>query len=140
MLEELIQQITRALQINVSASTKKGEFILTFKRGIQITLIPTNKNEITMLGYVGKPFTPSPNNEKKLKDILHWNLARLKAHPETLSWEPEKNQLILFKKITAFELSETPILKQLEAFLNSLEYWNKAVEENPTQKLSRFPI
>jgi hypothetical protein len=65
------------------------------------------------------------NQQDLLRQVLTWNLARLKgqARPETLSFDEEDNTLLLWRTWPVDEKLTAHVLVGAEEMLNELEFW-----------------
>ena len=140
MLKDLIKQLADTLEIEPPNPNDNGEYSFTLDDSHTVEISSRNNDEVLLHTPIGDPLKESEDNKELLKNVLQWNLVRLKENHEILTWEPETNQLVLFKQIPTSDLSEKPISKQLEDFLNNLEFWNNAIKEGPNNAASRLPV
>lgn len=149
MLQTIIQDLSKNLKIETPTSTNNNEFIFFFDNTLKITLTSNKKDSIIITSpiYDLKTINNNKNNkiennaktEKLLKELLEINFTRLKNQEETLTWDPDSDQIILFKEIPQSTLSEHPMLHQLEKFLNTLEFWKSIIAQKTTPKSTPPP-
>ena len=140
MLQSVIEDLAKALDIEVPQPTDKGEFLFTFDDDIDVKILSLKKDRLTLVSAVSPALPDSDDSKKLLQNALQWNLTRLKDHEETLTWEPESNQIILVKEPLFSELSAKPLIKQLETFLNNVDFWKTALSPKKEANASKFPL
>lgn len=132
-LVNTVQEIASAFKIPLPKPDSTGEYSFTFDGVLKVRVFSREKGTITLAANVADPLAESKQTEELLQHVLQWNFVRLKDFSETLAWEPDLKQLVLYKNIPENQLRDIPIIKQLEPFLTNLEFWNKALRENSSK-------
>lgn len=132
-LSKVIQDIASFFKKKPPAPDDKGRYAIIFDKNLKVEFFNKNQSKDFFYIYslIEEPLKNGKEETDLLKLMLQWNFARLREQKETLALEPDRDRLILFKEIAYSELSDTPITKHLEDFLNNLTFWTKAVKEGP---------
>lgn len=124
MFKTTIQELTKALKVNLPEPEANGEYHFTFDGSLKIAILPTSKKDaLVITAPITDSLNNSPETENLLKKLLQTNFSRLKEYEEVLTWDPDSAQIILSKEIPFSQLSEKPLFGQLEKFINNLEFW-----------------
>lgn len=143
LLQDIIQEISDAFQVDSPTPSDDGRYPFVFDNSLEVSISQNKtKDRYLIISRIDKKFEGREEETKKLlKNALQWHLARLKDNTETIAWDPELKQLILFQEISEDELDDRNILKYLEDFLNNLEFWNYALSGEEDQPVaSPFPL
>ncbi len=127
-LETIVQQVADAFDASPPAPVD-GTYTFDFDGTIPLTMFEKDDDTITLHSQIAKPIEDGEDAEKLVKQIMQWNFATLKDHEENMSWDPDTKQIFLYKEVKYSTLSEIPMLKHIENFLNSIDYWNNALKE-----------
>lgn len=139
MFKSTVQELAKALQIEVPAPTDNGTYTFSFDDNtLEVDILSLKNNSLILLSPVSDPLDNSPETEQLLKKLLQINFSRLKEYEEVLTWDPDSAQIILSQEIPFSTLSEKPLLRQLEQFLDNLEFWKSATAQQSTTS-SHFP-
>lgn len=96
---------------------------------LQLRLAPWGRNEAVLEGVIGSMGENAArdweNQQELLRQVLTWNLARLKgqARPEVLSFDEEENLLLLWRTWPCGPELPSNLLRGAEEMLNELEFW-----------------
>ena len=132
-LSKVIQDVASFFKKKPPTPDTKGRFSIAFDKNLKVEFFEKSqsKDSFYIFGVIDEALKDTKEGTDLLKLVLQWNFARLKDQKETLSWDSDRERLVLFKEVAYDQLSETPITKHLEDFLNHLTFWNKVIKEGP---------
>lgn len=139
MLKSVIQEVARNLKLETPEPGARNEYTFVFDDLLEVNISSFKKDSLILDAPISEPLEDSPETEKLLKKLLQWNLPRLKEYQEVLTWDPDLDQIVLSREVLFSELSEKPILGQLEKFLNNLEFWKSAIVQKKSATISHLP-
>lgn len=139
MLKNVIDDIAKGLKITAPEPDEDGEYTFFFDNDLEVSVLSLKKDSLTLTAIACDDFPDTPEMDDLFKKILQINFIRLKEYEEVLTWDPDSYAIILSKEIPFSDLSEKPILSHLENFLNSLEFWQSAIAQKPSNTISPLP-
>jgi hypothetical protein len=140
-LTKAVRALCEELGLEAPAADARGRYELHVDE-LVLRLGPWANDEVVLEGVVvtsgltargegvisrfGKDAAQSWENQQDLlRQVLTWNIARLKgqARPEVLSFDDEENILLLWRTWPANERLSAEVFKGAEDMLNELEFW-----------------
>ncbi len=127
-IETALHALCDELSLTPPAPDSRGRYEL-HADDLVIRLAPWGKAEAVLEGIVANMGNNSArsweNQQDLLRQVLTWNIARLKgqARPETLSFDEDENQLLLWRTWPVDSRLTGNILRGAEEMLNELEFW-----------------
>lgn len=137
MLKTVAQEISQHLKIDTPSPNERGHYPFSFNNNLNVSILSQDPDII-----LASPIDTNidSDSEPKVANTLKWHLARIKDHDDILSFDPDTNQLFLFKQLPPSKLAEKPIHQHLEDFLNNLEYWNSAAQNDASPPSGMLPL
>lgn len=139
MLKNTIHEIAKGLKLPAPEAGENDEYTFIFDDVLEVDILSLKKDSLILAAPITDTLPSPPETEDFFKKILQWNFSRLKDYEEVLTWDPDSDSITLSKEIPFSELSEKPILGQLETFLNNLEFWKSAIAQKANSTISRLP-
>lgn len=146
-LDEAIASIQNRLGLAELAPQEDGRYSLLFDGTLAVEITAgENGSAFFLEGAVGSLPGDGYESETLLKKLLQWNFVRMKSQRETLTLQPGQNDqpdqpgILLQRRLPALNLTEESLREQLEAFVNALEFWHKAVQGAPSDRRGGLPF
>lgn len=113
---------------------------------LTLRLAPWGNQEAVLEGIIGNMGENASRNwenqQDLLRQVLTWNLARLKgqARPEVLSFDEEENLLLLWRTWPCDDQLTANLLRGAADMLNELEFWRgRLLAVAPSLGRKEFP-
>ena len=131
-LESLLQQFAIRWGLDRLRADQQNRYQLVLDGSLHIRLFQ-NGPFIYLESGIGSLPDDIPQSEKQLEHLLTQSLARLHRHEETLCLDPNRPELMLFRRLPALSLILEDLEQALEGFANQLEFWRQSQAAPPVQ-------
>ncbi|MBL9191237.1 MAG: type III secretion system chaperone [Opitutaceae bacterium] len=127
-LKNAVRALCDELGLEPPAPDGRGRYELQVDE-LVLRIGPWSTDEAVLEGVIrrfGRDAAKSWENQQDvLRQVLTWNIARLKgqARPEVLSFDDEENILLLWRTWPLNERLSFEMIKGAEDMLNELEFW-----------------
>lgn len=131
-LESLLQQFAAHWGVDRLHADPQNRYRLVLDGSLHIHLFQ-NGPFIYLESAIGSLPDDSAQSEKQLEQLLTQSLAGLERHEETLCLDPDRPELMLFRRLPARALMLEDLEQALEKFANQLEFWRQSQATPPVQ-------
>ncbi|WP_414663718.1 CesT family type III secretion system chaperone [Horticoccus sp. 23ND18S-11] len=142
-LESALSVLCEELGLTRPQPDARGRYLIPVG-DLELRLAPWGQQEVVLEGVIGcmgeNAAREWENQQDLLRQILTWNIARLKgqARPEVLSFDEEDQMLLLWRTWECDDRLPARLLGGAEEMLNELEFWRgKILSVAPTFGRSR---
>lgn len=127
-IEQALEALCGELGLPRPGADARGRFTVQVE-DLKLRLAPWGKDEAVLEGVIGNLGDNAAHEwetrQDLLRQVLTWNLARLKGEPrpEVLSFDEDENLLLLWRTWPRDGRLTANVLQGAEGMLNELEFW-----------------
>jgi hypothetical protein len=136
----LIESVLSRLGVEDATPGPDGEYEVIFDNQLDLQILPLEGSLILVRSSLG--FVPPDRNAEAtfLASVLRRNLANLRRQSELVTIDRELRTVWLYRLVRpqADSRDDSALLRILEEFLDSLEWWRATTEDRPSASASPF--
>lgn len=138
--DEAINELRTYLELPDLKADFKGTYSLVLDDVLEIDVFKDKRKEEIIVSAIIVDLPPTDKREQFLKNILKINLARSRVENEYLSVDSANQTLIMYRVIPLHLLELDDWLRYFECFVESLEQWQKIVQDILDQSSTYNPV
>jgi hypothetical protein len=128
-LIQALEALGTHLNATIPTPDSKGIYKLVFDENLQLEFKPLKKERFLVSASIA--IVPSADKIKRdfFKELLQVNFSIITSIQQTLAFDKNQNELILYQIFQERELDRSKFIVQCENFLNNLAFWGRIVND-----------
>lgn len=136
---EAIDALAQELGLAQWEPEPSGHFAIAFEGSVALDLAPGRREEEIVLSGRITAFDDTTSKEDLVK-LLQLNGPAIKYHDEVMTLDREEKALILQRSLNVKYMQEDVLIREVEGFLNNLEFWVNLTKKDASSPESSTPF
>ncbi|NEX17295.1 MAG: hypothetical protein C1943_11835 [Halochromatium sp.] len=137
-LRQLLDAFAARWNLGQLSVDEQGRYRLEVDGWLEIRLFQ-NGGALFLEGSPGRLRPDDPGRDDWIARILRAQLRDLRDREEVLTLDPEEDQLILFRRLQAAQLTPDRLEEVIEAFITQLERWTRELSQPASSSVPTAP-